>query len=283
MGGGFGNGNDYVRSNSGNGNGSFYASDGGGGGGGGMGGMSNSRGNLTHGLPPHSSSTSSFFPSAANALGIDGIYSRLTRASFGPGSSSNTLSVDQSSEAYLATSFRRIKPRVTTQGIENTADYTVKFQDESVLDDADRALRQSAALRRRKTAFIMRTPMSYVRVSSVDGFQGQEVDVIIFSTAVSQRPSSFAMDRNRINVALTRGRFLTIVLANVQALLKGESVWEQLVKHADERGVLFEASQIPLFSQALEVGKDESRSFYGEDDDFLDHSTADGWGSGWDP
>ena len=48
-----------------------------------------------------------------------------------------------------------------------------------------------------------------VRISSVDGFQGSEEDIIILSTVRSNRSGSvgFIADSQRTNVALTRARW----------------------------------------------------------------------------
>ena len=58
-----------------------------------------------------------------------------------------------------------------------------------------------------------------VKVGSVDKFQGQEAEVVILSMCASfgeygSRGLGFILDQNRINVALSRARTLTIVVGD---------------------------------------------------------------------
>ncbi|KAK9831922.1 hypothetical protein WJX84_005070 [Apatococcus fuscideae] len=73
---------------------------------------------------------------------------------------------------------------------------------------------------------------SAVDVASIDGFQGREKDIIIFSTVRSKAGKSigFVADERRINVGLTRARTSLIVVGNAKAL-KGDAHWGSLVQH----------------------------------------------------
>uniref|UniRef100_A0A0A0K9F2 DNA2/NAM7 helicase-like C-terminal domain-containing protein n=1 Tax=Cucumis sativus TaxID=3659 RepID=A0A0A0K9F2_CUCSA len=84
-----------------------------------------------------------------------------------------------------------------------------------------------------------------VRVSSVDGFQGGEEDIIIISTVRSNRSSSigFLSSNQRTNVALTRARYCLWILGNFNTLSKSDSVWEDLVFDAKNRGCFFNAKE----------------------------------------
>lgn len=84
------------------------------------------------------------------------------------------------------------------------------------------------------------------QVSTVDGFQGREVDVVIFSCV--RAPSAagggsygsgigFLADRRRMNVAITRARRSLVVLGNARRLSSDET-WKALLDHAASRGRL---------------------------------------------
>ncbi|KAL0560437.1 hypothetical protein IC582_000842 [Cucumis melo] len=84
-----------------------------------------------------------------------------------------------------------------------------------------------------------------VRVSSVDGFQGGEEDIIIISTVRSNRSSSigFLSSNQRTNVALTRARYCLWILGNFDTLSNSDSIWEDLVFDAKNRGCFFNAKE----------------------------------------
>lgn len=75
----------------------------------------------------------------------------------------------------------------------------------------------------------------------MDGFQGKEVDIVLFSCV--RAPSSgggggggigFLADQRRMNVALTRARRSLVVLGNVGRLSSDET-WKALVDHSKSR------------------------------------------------
>ncbi|CAN0504253.1 unnamed protein product, partial [Scytosiphon promiscuus] len=91
------------------------------------------------------------------------------------------------------------------------------------------------------------------QVSTVDGFQGKEVDIVLFSCVRAPAPSynaaghgtydgrrggggggggiGFLADRRRMNVAITRAKRSLIVLGNARRL-SSDSTWKALVDHA---------------------------------------------------
>mmetsp|Transcript_30611 Transcript_30611/g.97725 ORF Transcript_30611/g.97725 Transcript_30611/m.97725 type:complete len:203 (+) Transcript_30611:254-862(+) len=87
-----------------------------------------------------------------------------------------------------------------------------------------------------------------IAFSTVDGFQGREMDVVILSCVRASRNSrpgggiGFLADVRRMNVALTRARKSLWVLGHVQALERSPH-WAALVRDARERGVLYPAQR----------------------------------------
>ena len=70
-------------------------------------------------------------------------------------------------------------------------------------------------------------PTATIEVKSVDGYQGRERDVIIFSAVRSNRRANlgFLTDWRRLNVALTRARHALLVIGDVETLAEGDKHW----------------------------------------------------------
>ncbi|MCO5611009.1 hypothetical protein L7F22_065257 [Adiantum nelumboides] len=86
-----------------------------------------------------------------------------------------------------------------------------------------------------------------IEFNTVDGFQGREVDILIFSTvrATSRNGQSssrigFVADVRRMNVALTRARFSLWIVCNA-ATLQASPPWAALLQNAKERQLLHQA------------------------------------------
>jgi regulator of nonsense transcripts 1 len=71
-----------------------------------------------------------------------------------------------------------------------------------------------------------------IEVKSVDGYQGRERDVIIFSAVRSNRSGSlgFLTDWRRMNVALTRSKIALIVVGDLETLEAGDKHWAAFAK-----------------------------------------------------
>nr|TKW40935.1 hypothetical protein SEVIR_1G280000v2 [Setaria viridis] len=92
-----------------------------------------------------------------------------------------------------------------------------------------------------------------VKVRSVDGFQGAEEDVIIFSAVRSNTAGKigFLADINRTNVALTRAKHCLWILGNAKTLACGKTIWREIVADAKDRGCFFDAKDDKDLSNAI--------------------------------
>ena len=72
-----------------------------------------------------------------------------------------------------------------------------------------------------------------VRVTTVDGFQGSECDVIVFSATRCNEQSTvgFLRDYRRINVMLTRTKNGLIVVGDRRTLSNGDDLWRSWLKY----------------------------------------------------
>ncbi|KAH7295384.1 hypothetical protein KP509_27G044200 [Ceratopteris richardii] len=88
-----------------------------------------------------------------------------------------------------------------------------------------------------------RTVTEGIEFNTVDGFQGREVDIIIFSTVRAMRSAQsscrigFVADVRRMNVAITRARFSLWIVCNASTL-QGSPSWAALLKNARNRGLI---------------------------------------------
>lgn len=100
-----------------------------------------------------------------------------------------------------------------------------------------------------------------VEVSTVDGFQGREKEVIILSLVRSNqdRELGFVTDFKRLNVAVTRARRLLIIIADSETMEKDELI-TSLLKHIEENGLLQTAEEYLSETIDKEIEKIEKTS-----------------------
>jgi hypothetical protein len=76
-----------------------------------------------------------------------------------------------------------------------------------------------------------------VEVSTIDGIQGREKQLVVLSTVRGGSSSlsgiGFVKDERRMNVALTRARLSLIVVGNAASLAQGSRHWASLVRHCE--------------------------------------------------
>lgn len=84
-----------------------------------------------------------------------------------------------------------------------------------------------------------------IEVNTIDGFQGQECDVTIFST-VRQSGLGFTCDFRRINVAMTRARECVIVLGSKECLSKSKT-WNKIINYFISNGRYTDSTDMDRF------------------------------------
>ena len=86
-----------------------------------------------------------------------------------------------------------------------------------------------------------------IEVNSVDGFQGREKAVILFSTVRSDYARDYALgigfvkDERRINVSMTRAQHSLLILGHAKTL-RETPIWAKLLDDATERKCLMKAT-----------------------------------------
>lgn len=143
-------------------------------------------------------------------------------------------------EQFVGSSFGRINKGEAELTLKTLVDYFTKIGKQRVLDERIdvgvispyRAQVQYLRSLIKKRAFF-KPYRSLISVNTVDGFQGQERDVILISLVRSNDDGQigFLRDLRRMNVAITRARMKLIILGNVQTMTKHEfykKLWESL-------------------------------------------------------
>jgi regulator of nonsense transcripts 1 len=79
-----------------------------------------------------------------------------------------------------------------------------------------------------------------VKIASVDGFQGSELDYIIFTCVRNNKKKSvgFLGDSRRLNVALSRARYGLILVGNV-SFMEQFWPWNEVIKYfRDQKAIV---------------------------------------------
>ena len=91
------------------------------------------------------------------------------------------------------------------------------------------------------------TYQSRVEISSVDGFQGREANIVIFSCvrAGAGKGIGFLSDVQRMNVALTRAKHFLFVIARKKSIMVNP-YWRKLVGYAKSKNAII---QVPIIQK----------------------------------
>ena len=147
---------------------------------------------------------------------------------------------DSFHEQFVGSSFGRINKGEAELTLKTLKDYFTKIGRQRVLDERIdvgiispyRAQVQFLRSLIKKREFF-KPYRSLVSVNTVDGFQGQERDVILISLVRSNEEGQigFLRDLRRMNVAITRARMKLIILGNVRTMTRHpfyKKLWDSL-------------------------------------------------------
>ena len=178
---------------------------------------------------------------------IDTSDDTMTAASGSTASEGNQTSVPSGEgkeasfhEQFVGSSFGRINKGEAELTLKTLKDYFTKIGRQRVLDERIdvgiispyRAQVQYLRSLIKKREFF-KPYRSLVSVNTVDGFQGQERDVILISLVRSNEEGQigFLRDLRRMNVAITRARMKLIILGNVRTMTRHpfyKKLWDSL-------------------------------------------------------
>lgn len=149
-----------------------------------------------------------------------------------------------SSEAQLEGSLSKINKTEANVLIETLHEYIEKIGKERILDEKIdfglispyKAQIQYIRSLIKKDGYF-KPFKKLITVHTVDGFQGQERDVIVISLVRSNNEGQigFLQDLRRMNVAITRARMKLIILGNASTLTK-HSFYKQLFDYIKKKG-----------------------------------------------
>jgi hypothetical protein len=99
----------------------------------------------------------------------------------------------------------------------------------------------------RKSLFTLELGRLKISISSVDGFQGQERDIMIISTVRSNPHNNlgFVACPRRLNVAITRARFSCWIFGNSRTLQLGSNEWSKVIERIKKMQCFYAIASIP--------------------------------------
>jgi senataxin len=107
---------------------------------------------------------------------------------------------------------------------------------------------QVRSIKKELFKYVDRDLAETIDVMTVDGFQGQEKDVILLSCVRAGGGLGFITDTRRMNVALTRAKKTMIVLGHAETLCKSKE-WNALIENSKRRKLYEKLNETRLNSQ----------------------------------
>ncbi|KAJ1675825.1 DEAD-box type RNA helicase [Spiromyces aspiralis] len=137
---------------------------------------------------------------------------------------------------------------------------------------------QLKALKRRFKARFKDKILDVIDFNTIDGFQGQEKDIIIFSCVRAGGSGvGFLADTRRMNVGLTRARKSLFVLGNSK-FLNTHPLWRQLIEDSARRG-LHRVCTRPFFDISLQKPTMKLDNLMKVESEVADETVIDGEGN----
>ncbi len=98
----------------------------------------------------------------------------------------------------------------------------------------------SAQISELKASLQSRKYSSSIEIQTVDGFQGREKDLIVFSAVRSNANQIFGFlnDKRRVNVSLSRAKHCLIIVGNAK-MMQANPVWQKIVRYFKTHNAIF--------------------------------------------
>ncbi len=158
-----------------------------------------------------------------------------SKCDFEERNNTNTMSRMNSKEAQLL--IHSLKDYIDMIGIDRIKEDLIDF---GIISPYKAQVRLLRKLIRRQPFF--KALRGRIRINSVDGFQGQECDVIILSMVRDNDKGSigFLNDLRRMNVAITRAKMKLIVVGNTTTLSR-HRFYRELIDYFDSKDAIVQA------------------------------------------
>lgn len=156
--------------------------------------------------------------------------------------------------------FNRQEAQIAFELFSNLIAYdpTLRADQIGIISPYKRQVKEIRNLFRRELGEIIAKQVDF---NTIDGFQGQEKDVIILSCVRAQADAKgvgFLSDTRRMNVAVTRARSSLWILGS-ETSLKKNPVWNRLIQDARSRK-MYQQVDVGFIDKALKEGNNEALS-----------------------